>query len=288
MTPSFRQGIPQAANRRSLFRPCIDLHNGQVKQIVGGSLSDEGPGPQENFVSQHDAAWYAKRYRDDACTGGHIIKLGPGNDAAAKEALAAWPTGMQLGGGITLTNAAAWLEAGASQVIVTSWLFTDGAVNWKRVAQLSKAIGPERLVIDLSCRRVNHIDNGEDASGPWRVATDRWQTVTQTAITAENLARFADYCSEFLIHAADVEGLQGGIDHELVRFLGQHSPLPTTYAGGARSLADLEQVHQLSDGRVDLTIGSALDIFGGSGATYADCVAWNAGPSTPPDANTSA
>lgn len=247
------------------FRPCIDLHQGRVKQIVGGSLRDDGPGPQTNFEASEPPAAFAARYREDGCLGGHVIKLGPGNDEAAREALAAWPGGLQVGGGIDAANAGAWIEAGASAVIVTSWLFVDGALDPARVAALRDAVGRERLVIDLSCRRV--------ADG-WRVATDRWQTVTETAIDAATLELLADSCAEFLIHAADVEGLRGGIDEELVTLLGAVSPIPCTYAGGARSLDDLDLVDRLSAGRVDLTIGSALDLFGGD-LPYADCVSWN-------------
>lgn len=247
------------------FRPCIDLHQGTVKQIVGGSLRDDGSEPTTNFEAAHDAAHYAACYRADSCHGGHVIKLGPGNDQAAREALAAWPGGLQLGGGITPENAFEWLKAGAGAVIVTSWLFVDGELDLDRVRGMHEAVGRGRLVIDLSCRRVG---NG------WRVATDRWQTITTTRLDTATLETLAEHCSEFLVHAADIEGLRGGIDRELVELLGKASPIPCTYAGGARELADLDQVAELSDGRVDLTIGSALDLFGGSLA-YADCVAWN-------------
>jgi phosphoribosylformimino-5-aminoimidazole carboxamide ribotide isomerase len=247
------------------FRPCIDLHDGRVKQIVGGSLRDDGPGPTTNFVAEADAADFAARYRRDDCRGGHVIKLGPGNDEAARRALAAWPGGLQIGGGISADNAEEWIDAGASHVIVTSWLFSDGLLNMERVRALAAAVGREHLVLDLSCRRV--------ADG-WRVATDRWQTVTQTAIDSATLADLAEHCAEFLIHAADVEGLRGGIDHELVHALGSWSPIPCTYAGGAASLDDLGRVAELSGGRVDLTIGSALNLFGGD-IDYQQCVAWN-------------
>ena len=248
------------------FRPCIDLHEGVVKQIVGGSLRDSGPGPQTNYVAREDAAAFAARFRGDGLTGGHVIQLGPGNDAAARRALAAWPGGLQLGGGISDANAQAWLDAGAAQVIVTSWFFHGGELDWARVAALARLIGCERLVIDLSCRRVG---------GQWHVATDRWQTITATTLGREAFARLADHCAEFLIHAADVEGKRAGMDEALIECLAEWCPLPCTYAGGARELADLDRVARLSGGRLDLTIGSALDIYGGSIA-YADCVAWNA------------
>lgn len=247
------------------FRPCIDLHQGRVKQIVGASLRDDGSTPITNFEAGESAAHFAARYRADGCLGGHVIKLGPGNDAAAREALAAWPGGLQIGGGIDLANAKMWIDAGASAVIVTSWLFVDGVLDHDRVHALRDTIGRERLVIDLSCRRV--------AAG-WQVATDRWQTVTATPVDAATLECLAESCAEFLIHAADVEGLRAGIDQDLVRLLGTISPITCTYAGGANSLSDLELVEDLSRGRVDLTIGSALDLFGGD-LPYADCVAWN-------------
>ena len=248
----------------TLFRPCIDLHQGQVKQIVGGSLNDEGA--ETNYVSPYDSAYYAALYKEHQLHGGHVIALGPGNQEAVLKALAAWPQGLQFGGGVNIDNAADFLNAGASHVIVTSWLFSDGEFNWQRLEELTQTIGKDKLILDLSCRR--------SAEG-WFIATDRWQTVTQTPVNKETLENLAQHCAEFLIHAADVEGLQAGIDEDLVRLLGQHCSIPVTYAGGARSLEDLRRVDELSDGKVDLTIGSALDIFGGSGVTLAQCIAWN-------------
>ncbi|MAI77483.1 MAG: phosphoribosylformimino-5-aminoimidazole carboxamide ribotide isomerase [Deltaproteobacteria bacterium] len=248
------------------FRPCIDLHDGRVKQIVGGSLRDTGPGPETNFIAEQGSAYFAELYRRDGLSGGHVIRLGTGNDQAAREALAAWPGGLQLGGGINAENAEDWLAAGAEKVIVTSWLFEGGELSLSRAKALSRRIGSDRLVIDLSCRR-------ED--GEWWVATDRWQTVTRTRVDRETLHQLSDFCAEFLIHAADVEGRQEGIDEALVERIGSESPLPCTYAGGGRELADLGRVEALSGGRVDLTFGSALDLFGGDGVRYEDCVAWN-------------
>ena len=249
-----------------MFRPCIDLHEGKVKQIVGGSLQDDGAGLRTNFVSDRPASWFADLYRRDGLPGGHVIKLGPGNDVAAREALAAFPGGLHLGGGVDADNATGWLEAGASHVIVTSWVFRDGQLDWERLKRLVGVIGKQRLVLDLSCRR-----RGAD----YFVVTDRWQKFTELTVSRETLVRLADYCDEFLIHAADVEGLCRGIDSELVARLGEWTPIPTTYAGGAKSLADLEEVTRAGNGRVDLTIGSALDIFGGSGVTYAEAVEFN-------------
>ena len=249
------------------FRPCIDLHEGKVKQIVGGSLRDSGAGLETNFVSDASSASYAARYAADGLRGGHVIQLGSGNKEAARAALGQYPGGLQIGGGITRETASEWLSAGASHVIVTSGLFnTEGQFEIARLEALRREVGRERLVVDLSCR---------GAEGNWVVAMNRWQMVTDLKVEGQVLAELAGYCSEFLVHAADVEGKCGGIDTALVRFLGAHATLPVTYAGGAQSLRDLYLVKQLSGGAVDLCIGSALDIFGGTGVRYADCIDWN-------------
>ena len=249
-----------------MFRPCIDLHEGRVKQIVGGTLGGDPGRLQTNFVSDRPAAWYAELYQRDGLRGGHVIMLGAGNESEARGALQAYPGGLQIGGGVNLDNAGAWLEAGASHVIVTSWVFRDGQVDWERLSQLVGAIGKERLVLDLSCRQ---------RGGHYFVVTDRWQKFTDLAISRESLKELAAWCAEFLIHAVDVEGQCRGIDQELVSSLGEWSSIPTTYAGGASSRADLEAVTRLGRGRIDLTIGSALDIFGGSGVRSEDAVAFN-------------
>lgn len=249
------------------FRPCIDLHNGQVKQLVGGSLSGDESELQTNFVSARPAGYYADIYRKDALLGGHVIKLGAGNDAAAREALSAYPGGLQIGGGINLDNAVDWLRAGASHVIVTSWLFdAEGHFLPGRLDQLVGELGKERVVVDLSCRA---------RGNSWLVAMNRWQTPTDLEVDVATICELAASCDEFLVHAADVEGKCGGIDSRLVEFLGAHCPIPVTYAGGANALEDLATVQKLSGGKVDLTIGSALDLFGGHTVNYADCVAWN-------------
>jgi phosphoribosylformimino-5-aminoimidazole carboxamide ribotide isomerase len=247
-----------------MFRPCIDLHEGKVKQIVGGTLGDSGL--CTNFVSDRSAAWFAGLYRRDGLTGGHVIMLGPGNETEARAALAAFPGGLQIGGGINAQNARGWLDAGASHVIVTSWVFREGRMDWERLGELVKTVGKKRLVLDLSCRK-----RGED----YFVVTDHWQKFTELIIAPDILRKLAESCAEFLIHAANVEGLCRGIDRELVGKLGQWTPIPTTYAGGANSLCDLEEVARLGQGKVDLTIGSALDIFGGKGVRYADVVKFN-------------
>lgn len=249
------------------FRPCIDLHLGSVKQIVGASLREDGSGLKTNFESPLSSAYYAELYRRDGLEGGHVIKLGPGNDDAAREALAAYPGGLQLGGGIRAENAEEWLRAGAGHVIVTSWLFDDqGHFLSTRLDELVSEVGRERIVIDLSCRA---------APGGWVVAMNRWQTLTDLPLTAEALVELSESCAEFLVHAADVEGQCRGIDSDLVGFLGRNARIPVTYAGGAQSFEALNEVERLSNGRVDLTIGSALDLFGGSAVRYADCVDWN-------------
>lgn len=249
-----------------MFRPCIDLHEGKVKQIVGGTL-EEGPDKlRTNFVSEHPAEWYADLYRRDGLKGGHVVMLGPGNDVAAGAALRAYPGGLQVGGGINVENARIWLEAGASHVIVTSWVFRQGTLDWERLRALVSAIGRERLVLDLSCRR---------REGGYWVVTDRFKNFTRMRINHETLETLAGWCAEFLVHAVDMEGLCRGIDAELVQRLSDWSSIPTTYAGGARSLEDLETVTRIGKGKIDLTIGSALDIFGGHGVRYQDAVAFN-------------
>lgn len=253
----------------TLFRPCIDIHDGKVKQIVGSSLSDSGAGLKTNFESEHSAGYFAEMYKRDGVKGGHVIMLGKGNVEAAKEALAAYPGGLQVGGGITNENAQQYLDAGASHVIVTSYLFVDGKLDKDRLEAIFKVTGKKHLVLDLSCKRTS--------SNPprWNVATNRWQTLTPTEITAESLKELANYCDEFLIHAADVEGKQQGMDEELIKFLAENSPIPVTYAGGAKNLDDLYHCKEISNNKVDLTIGSALDIFGGSGVKYNDCITFN-------------
>src|SRR5438128_10685171 len=249
-----------------MFRPCIDLHEGKVKQIVGGTLSDDPATLRTNFVSQQSARWYAELYMRDGLKGGHLIMLGLGNEGAAREALAAYPGGLQIGGGINLDNTRDWLEADASHVIVTSWVFRNGQLDFDRARALVATIGQKRLVLDLSCRR-----RGDD----YWVVTNRWQKFTEFKIDQPGLSRLAAFCAEYLVHAADVEGLCGGVDLELVDKLAQWSPIPTTYAGGARSLIDLEEVTRVGKGRIDVTVGSALDIFGGKPLRYSDVVEFN-------------
>lgn len=249
-----------------MFRPCIDLHEGKVKQIVGGSLSANRSALRTNFVSERPASWFAELYRRDGLKGGHVIMLGPGNEDAAREALRAYPGGLQVGGGVNLDNAQGWIDAGASHVIVTSWVFHEGRLDWDRLRSLVAAVGQRRLVLDLSCRR-----RGQD----YFVVTDRWQNFTDLTVCRHTLETLSAWCDEFLVHAVDVEGLCRGVDLALVEMLAEWTPLPTTYAGGARSLADLELVTRVGHGKVDLTIGSALDIFGGKGICYEEAVAFN-------------
>ncbi|KAI9681812.1 MAG: Enzyme that catalyzes the fourth step in the histidine pathway [Trizodia sp. TS-e1964] len=275
------------------FRPCIDLHNNQVKQIIGGTLTANSADLETNFISPHPASHFARLYRDAGLVGGHVIMLGPGSEEAAKAALSAWPSGLQLGGGINEQNAADWLSFGAEkasppapasasqhnkqgadicislpQVILTSYLFPAGSFSMDRLQAVLAAVGgdKEKVVLDLSCRR---------RGGSWFVAMDKWQTVTDMEITLATIQLLEPFCSEFLVHAADHEGLQAGIDEALVRQLSRWCSIPVTYAGGAKGVADLSRVRELSKGAVDLTIGSALDIFGGSGATLQECCDWN-------------
>lgn len=246
------------------FRPCIDLRNGQVVQIVGSTLAGTTE-PVTNFVATESAATFAARYREDDLPGGHVIALGPGNEDAALSALRAYPGGMQFGGGVLPENAARYLDAGASHVIVTSFLFVDGQFDAERLRAMTRAVGRERLVIDLSCR--------------WRyedywVVADRWQRFTDLRVEARTLAGLAEHCAEFLVHGVDVEGKRAGIEADLVSMLGEVAECPVTYAGGVRSLADLETIARLGRGRIDASIGSALDLFGGS-LPYADVRAWH-------------
>ncbi len=248
------------------FRPCIDLHDGVVKQIVGSTLKDDAPEEvQTNFVADNSPSWFAGLYRSDNLLGGHIIMLGPGNILAAEEALAAWPGGMQLGGGITAENAGMWLDKGASHVIVTSYVFIDGKIDMTRLKNLAKAVDRRRLVLDLSCRKRNN---------DYYIVTNRWQKYTDVVISEEVLDQLSKFCDEFLIHAADVEGKCAGIECDLVKKLAQWTPIPTTYAGGIRDLQDLQLLKDAGQDRLDGTIGSALDIFGGKKIKYRDAVAF--------------
>ncbi len=244
------------------FRPCIDIHNGAVKQIVGGSLKDEADFATDNFVSELRAESYATLYKKSGIAGGHIIILNPSTSpyyeadvAQAKEALAAYPGGLQIGGGITAENAEQFLSFGASHVIVTSYVFREGQVQFENLKRLSQLVGPEHLVLDLSCRK---------RDGRYYIVTDRWQKFTDVVVSPETLDALSEYCSEYLIHAVDVEGKASGIEAELAAMLGAWGKLPMTYAGGVGSFEDLERLKQLGKNRVDVTVGSALDLFGGS------------------------
>lgn len=249
------------------FRPCIDLHGGRVKQIVGSTLQEEQSDVlQTNYSSDLPPSHYAELYKKDNLPGGHVIMLGPGNEEAAADALHAWPDGMHVGGGITLDNALLWLERGASHVIVTSYVFHNGILDETRLQKLRDRIGRERLVLDLSCR---WHDDG------YYVVTNRWQKFTDLQVTAETLAWLAGFCDEFLVHAVDVEGKCMGVDERLIELLARATSVPITYAGGVSSMADLELIKEAGAGKLDATVGSALDIFGGSGLTYREVVAFH-------------
>lgn len=244
------------------FRPCIDIHNGKVKQIVGGSLLDAGNHAKENFVAAQDASFFAQLYKEAGLAGGHVIMLNTKDSeyyeatkAQAMQALAVYPGGFQVGGGITEKNAAEFLETGASHVIVTSYVFRNGKINYENLYKIKKEVGKEHLVLDLSCRKKD---------GSYYIVTERWQNFTDEIVTEELLDALMDCCDEFLIHAVDVEGKANGIEETLTALLGDWGKLPITYAGGVGSFADLEKLKMLGKDKLNVTIGSALDIFGGS------------------------
>lgn len=243
------------------FRPCIDIHNGKVKQIIGGSLIDTGNQAKENFVSAYDGGFYANLYKEHGLKGGHIILLNPvGSEyyeadvEQARLALQAYSGGLQIGGGMNADNAQRFLEMGASHVIVTSYVFRDGQIHFKNLERLVQAVGKEHLVLDLSCRKKGN---------EYYVVTDRWQKYTDVVLNYKTLDYLSSYCDEFLIHAVDVEGKSSGIEQELVAMIGQWNKIPVTYAGGVRSEKDLALLKELGHGQLDVTIGSALDLFGG-------------------------
>lgn len=244
------------------FRPCIDIHNGKVKQIVGGSLKDEADQAQENFVSGQTADFFAGLYQRKGLAGGHIILLNPPTSefyektrSQALSALRAYPGGMMVGGGITPDNAGSYLDAGASHVIVTSYVFRDGKLRYDRLREMVKAVSEKHLVLDLSCRKKEN---------EYYIVTDRWQNYTEVKLDRDTLKELSRYCDEFLVHAVDVEGKAQGIEEEVASLLGRECDIPVTYAGGVHTFADLEKLKILGEGRVDVTIGSALDLFGGS------------------------
>lgn len=243
------------------FRPCIDIHNGCVKQIVGGSLKDQGNQAITNFASEYGAEYYANMYKEDGLMGGHIILLNPSTSeyyertrAQAFKALRKYPGGMQIGGGITPQNALEYIDKGASHVIVTSYVFRDGEVSWESLEELAKAVGKEHLVLDLSCRKRDQ---------DYYIVTNRWQTFTNVKVSHEILEQFSAYCDEFLVHGVDVEGKASGVEKELVKLLADWNGIPITYAGGIGSMEDLWEFETICDGKLDFTIGSALDLFGG-------------------------
>lgn len=244
------------------FRPCIDVHNGRVKQIVGGSLRDQGNRAEENYVARQDAAYFAELYRSAGLKGGHVILLNAQDsdyyEASRQQvfsALKAYPGGLQVGGGITPDNAEEYLRAGASHVIVTSYVFQDGRIHYDKLRKMTETVGKEHLVLDVSCKKT------EDG---YRVVTDRWQKMTEETVGTELLDRLSGYCDEFLVHAVDVEGKASGIERELVLMLGQWGRMPMTYAGGVHDYEDLTLLRECGRKCLNVTIGSALDLFGGT------------------------
>ncbi|MBQ8040761.1 MAG: phosphoribosylformimino-5-aminoimidazole carboxamide ribotide isomerase [Lachnospiraceae bacterium] len=244
------------------FRPCIDIHNGKVKQIVVGSLKDEGNKSKENFVSECDASYFADLYKKENLKGAHVIMLNAKDSeyyeatkAQATLAVQTFPGALQVGGGITAENAAEYIANGADKVIVTSYVFKDGEIQYDNLQKLIASVGKEHIVLDLSCRK---------KEGKYYIVTDRWQKFTNVEVTHEVLGELSSYCSEFLIHAVDVEGKQQGIDTQLIAYLGKWDGIPITYAGGIHTYEDIETVRNLGQGKIHVTVGSALDLFGGS------------------------
>ena len=243
------------------FRPCIDIHNGKVKQIVGSSLRDEGAAASENFISEQDAAYYARMFRERSLTGGHMIILNkkgtPEYEASLKQCMGAleeYPGGLQVGGGVNADNAQSFIDAGASHVIVTSYVFSDGRINMENLERISSAVSPEHLVLDMSCKKCD---------GVLTVMTDRWQNKTEHEFNAELLEKLSGYCDEFLVHAVDSEGKQAGPQEDVLEILRTYSGKPVTYAGGIATYDDIRSIGRLCEGRTDITIGSSLDIYGG-------------------------
>lgn len=265
---AYRRGFPRlfllvtSEVEKMKFRPCIDIHNGKVKQIVGGSLRDDGDRAEENFASDQDAVYFARMYREDGLRGGHIILLNPVTSEyysetkrQAMEALGAYPGGMQIGGGITAENAKEYIDAGASHVIVTSYVFRDGKICFENLEKLVRAVGKEHVVLDVSCRK--------KTDGDYYIVTDRWQKFADVKVDAELLDMLGAYCDEFLVHGVDVEGKASGVEIKLVELLAAYEGCPVTYAGGIGSMEDLKIFENVSKGKIDFTIGSALDLFGG-------------------------
>ena len=244
------------------FRPCIDIHNGKVKQIIGGSLRDEKDAALENFVSEKHASDYANLYKEKGLKGGHVILLNNRDseyyEETKKEAIGAlrvYPNGLQIGGGITDENAKEYIDLGASHVIVTSYLFEDGRFSLSKMKKLADAVGREHVVFDLS---VKCFEDG------YHIMADRWQTKTEEVLTTQVLERLGEFCDEFLIHAVDVEGKAGGIEERLVESLRSYDHHPLTYAGGVHSLDDIRLLKRIGEDRIHVTVGSALDLFGGT------------------------
>ncbi|CAD5186300.1 unnamed protein product [Musa acuminata subsp. malaccensis] len=280
---------PRSISCTVRFRPCIDIHKGKVKQIVGSTLRDSTDGGASdlvtNFESDKSPVEFANLYKKDGLKGGHVIMLGAdaASQSAAFEALRAYPGGMQVGGGINADNAMNYLEEGASHVIVTSYVFSDGKMDLERLKHLVNMIGKDRLVLDLSCRKKEELFHFSSLlfltfalpqDGKYSIVTDRWQKFSDVILDKETLEFLAKYSDEFLIHGVDVEGKRLGIDEELVMLLGCYSPIPVTYAGGVTTMADLEKIKTAGKEQVDVTVGSALDIFGGNMA-YKEVVAWH-------------
>ena len=237
-----------------IFRPCIDLHQGKIRQIVGITLTDKA-GPKINFSATKSVEWFVDLYKADNLQDGHIILLGEGNEKVALRAIKRWPAAFQVGGQMNIDNASFWLDKGAKKIIFTSWLIEKETIHWQRLENLAKKITPQKIVLDLSCQYFD---------GDYYIMTEQWKNKSKHSL-GKVAAKLADYCSEFLIHATSVEGQKKGIEKKLIKTLADYKkPAEITYAGGITTQEDIEFIIQEGQSRLFFTVGSALDIFGGT------------------------
>ncbi|MBT3539096.1 phosphoribosylformimino-5-aminoimidazole carboxamide ribotide isomerase [bacterium] len=237
------------------FRPCIDILNGKVTQIVGETLATNSL-VAENFVTNKNAAYFADLYKKNNLAGGHIIMLDKTEKTKSQtiEALKTFPQDFQVGGNINSDNAQEFINAGASHIIVTSYIFKDNKLSPLRLQRLMSAVKKEKIVLDLSCRKKNN---------EYYVVTNRWQIFSNFKVTSKNLETLSNYCDEFLIHGVDSEGKLQGVEIDLLNILKDFTGIPITYAGGIRDMNDIEKIKQTGNGYINFSVGTALDIFGG-------------------------